>query len=136
MNTTRPLRVGLFGIGLEAYWSQFEGLKERLEGYVAQVADKLARPGVEICNAGLVEFVKQIPRGQLERKFLLRKMQDQQQKEGYTAKVKAWLEKPEQAEVLKAIRSMISRVMKPERQVQVIVNQAKNFIKNSGVKLS
>jgi hypothetical protein len=85
---------------------------------------------------GLVEFVKQIPREQLERKFLLRKMQDQQQKEGYTAKVKTWLEKPEQAEVLKAIRSMISPVMKPERQEQIIVNQAKNFIKNSGVKLS
>ena len=55
MNTTRPLRVGLFGIGLEAYWPQFEGLKERLEGYVAQVSDKLTRPGVEICNAGLVD---------------------------------------------------------------------------------
>jgi len=26
--------------------------------------------------------------------------------------------------------------MKPERQEQIIVNQAKNFIKNSGVKLS
>lgn len=85
---------------------------------------------------GLMEFVKQIPREQLERKFLLRKMPDQQQKEGYIAKVKTWLEKPEQAEVLKAIRSMISPVMKPERQEQVIVNQAKNFIKNSGVKLS
>jgi ribonuclease D len=85
---------------------------------------------------GLVEYVKELPREQLERKFLLRKMQDQQQKEGYTAKVKAWLEKPEQAEVLKAIRSMISPVMKPERQEQVIVNQAKNLIKNSGVKLS
>lgn len=56
MNTaTRPLRVGLFGIGLEAYWPQFAGLKERLEGYVACVAGKLARPGVEICNAGLVD---------------------------------------------------------------------------------
>lgn len=56
MNTaSRSLRVGLFGIGLEAYWPQFEGLKERLAGYVAQVAEKLARPGVEICNAGLVD---------------------------------------------------------------------------------
>ena len=26
---TRPLRVGLFGIGLDAYWPQFAGLKER-----------------------------------------------------------------------------------------------------------
>ena len=54
-HSTRPLRVGLFGIGLEAYWPQFAGLKERLEGYVAQVAEKLARPGVEICNAELVD---------------------------------------------------------------------------------
>ncbi|MDO8545666.1 MAG: arabinose isomerase [Opitutaceae bacterium] len=50
-----PLRVGLFGIGLDAYWPQFAGLKERLEGYVARVAQKLARPGVEVINIGLVD---------------------------------------------------------------------------------
>jgi L-arabinose isomerase len=50
-----PLRLGLFGIGLDAYWPQFAGLKERLEGYLARVAAKLARPGVEIVNAGLVD---------------------------------------------------------------------------------
>ncbi|MEN9468491.1 MAG: hypothetical protein RL630_224 [Verrucomicrobiota bacterium] len=55
MKHNAPLRVGLFGIGLDTYWPQFTGLKERLEGYVAQVAEKLARPGVEICNAGLVD---------------------------------------------------------------------------------
>lgn len=37
MNTPRqtdalPLRIGLFGIGLDVYWPQFAGLKERLEG--------------------------------------------------------------------------------------------------------
>ncbi|MGV8951152.1 MAG: arabinose isomerase, partial [Cypionkella sp.] len=51
----RPLKVGLFGIGLEAYWSQFEGLQARLQGYVDTVAAKLARPGVEIVNLGLVD---------------------------------------------------------------------------------
>ena len=50
-----PLRVGLFGIGLDTYWPQFDGLQQRLEGYVAQVAAKLQRPGVEIVNAGLVD---------------------------------------------------------------------------------
>jgi L-arabinose isomerase len=50
-----PLRIGLFGIGLDTYWPQFAGLKERLEGYVARVAEKLARPGVEIVNLGLVD---------------------------------------------------------------------------------
>ena len=43
------------GIGLDAYWSQFAGLKERLEGYVAQVAARLQRPGVEVVNLGLVD---------------------------------------------------------------------------------
>gem|GEM_PF-3780103 len=38
------VRIGLFGIGLDAYWPQFPGLKERLEGYIARVADRLARP--------------------------------------------------------------------------------------------
>jgi hypothetical protein len=30
-------RAGVFGIGLEAYWAQFSGLKERLEGYQRHV---------------------------------------------------------------------------------------------------
>jgi L-arabinose isomerase len=51
----RPLRVGLCGIGLEAYWSQFEGLKARLEGYVATVASRLERPGVAVVNLGLID---------------------------------------------------------------------------------
>jgi L-arabinose isomerase len=42
------LRVGLFGIGLEAYWSQFAGLEARLKGYVERVAERLAAPGREI----------------------------------------------------------------------------------------
>jgi L-arabinose isomerase len=55
MKSERPLRAGLCGIGLDAYWSQFEGLKERLEGYVAEVASRLERPGVEMINLGLVD---------------------------------------------------------------------------------
>lgn len=50
-----PLRIGLFGIGLEAYWSQFAGLRDRLTGYVDRVAEKLNRPGVEIVNLGLID---------------------------------------------------------------------------------
>ncbi|MGA2047551.1 MAG: arabinose isomerase [Terracidiphilus sp.] len=49
------LRVGLCGIGLDAYWPQFAGLKERLEGYVARVADRLARPGATVVNLGLID---------------------------------------------------------------------------------
>ncbi len=52
MNTCK---IGLFGIGLDAYWPQFAGLKERLEGYLAVVEGKLHRPGVEIVNLGLID---------------------------------------------------------------------------------
>jgi L-arabinose isomerase len=48
-------RIGLFGIGLEAYWPQFKGLKGRLEGYVRTVANRLERPGVEVVNLGLID---------------------------------------------------------------------------------
>ncbi len=51
----RPLRAGLCGIGLDAYWPQFAGLEERLKGYLAQMAARLARPGVEVVNLGLVD---------------------------------------------------------------------------------
>jgi L-arabinose isomerase len=49
------LRVGLCGIGLEAYWSQFAGLEERLKGYVAEMAVRLRRPGVEVVDLGLID---------------------------------------------------------------------------------
>jgi len=54
MNTCR---IGLFGVGLDAYWPQFPGLKARLESYLAQVHQKLARPGVEIVDLGLIDSV-------------------------------------------------------------------------------
>ena len=85
---------------------------------------------------GLVQFVKELPREQLERRFLLRKMQDQEQKQGYSAKVKAWLDKPEQADLVKSIKSIISPNMKPEKQEQALLTQAKNYIRNTGIKLS
>jgi L-arabinose isomerase len=49
------LKIGLFGIGLEAYWEQFEGLEERLTGYLGVVEQKLAAIHPEIVNLGLVD---------------------------------------------------------------------------------
>jgi L-arabinose isomerase len=52
----RPkLRVGLFAIGLEAYWSQFAGLEERLVESAGKIAGKLAREGVEIVDLGMID---------------------------------------------------------------------------------
>jgi L-arabinose isomerase len=49
------LRVGLFGIGLDAYWRQFSGLEERLRGYVRTVEERLRGPGRDVINFGLVD---------------------------------------------------------------------------------
>ncbi|MGH7952429.1 MAG: arabinose isomerase [Limisphaerales bacterium] len=57
MPAKNHLRIGLFGIGLEAYWPQFAGLKKRLEGYVHVVEKKLTRPGIEVVNLGLIDSV-------------------------------------------------------------------------------
>ena len=84
---------------------------------------------------GLVQFVKELPREQLERKFLLRKMQDEQRKQGYDAKVKAWLDRPEQAELVQSLKATISPEMKPEREAQMLVNHAKNYIRNTGIRI-
>ena len=48
-------KIGLFGIGLDAYWPQFPGLEERLKGYAGQVAQKLERAGAQVVNLGLID---------------------------------------------------------------------------------
>ena len=53
--STSLLKVGLFGIGLDTYWPQFEGLEARLLGYLQEVANKLQRPYAEVVNLGLVD---------------------------------------------------------------------------------
>lgn len=50
-----PPTVGLFAVGLEEYWDQFEGLHDRLDGYRAQVHEKLEGRGADVVDAGLVD---------------------------------------------------------------------------------
>ena len=47
--------VGLLGLGLEAYWEQFAGLHDRLQGYIAEVEQKIAGPSRTIVNLGLID---------------------------------------------------------------------------------
>ena len=49
------LKIGLFGIGLDAYWPQFPGLEDRLKGYGRQVADQLEKAGAQVVNLGLID---------------------------------------------------------------------------------
>lgn len=50
-----PVRIGLFSIALEAYWPQFEGLRERLLGYNKRIEQSLQREGVEVVNLGMID---------------------------------------------------------------------------------
>ncbi len=52
---TLPARVGIFGIGLAAYWPQFSGLKERLEGYQRGIEAKISAMGCTVVSAGLTD---------------------------------------------------------------------------------
>ena len=46
------MKIGLFGIGLNTYWGQFDGLLERLQGYQRQIAEKMSGMGAEVVDAG------------------------------------------------------------------------------------
>ena len=48
-------KIGLFGIGLETYWPQFQGLRDRLVGYQGQIGKQIKSHGVELVDAGLVD---------------------------------------------------------------------------------
>ncbi len=49
------LRVGLCGIGLDAYWPQFAGLRDQLEGYLGKVQERIGKMDVEVVPLGLVD---------------------------------------------------------------------------------
>lgn len=55
MSAKTTTTVGLYGIGLETYWPQFEGLRERLVGYQGVVADKLRSLGANVVDVGLID---------------------------------------------------------------------------------
>lgn len=49
------LKVGIFGVGLDTYWPQFDGLEVRLRAYTQLAARQIERPGVEVVNLGLID---------------------------------------------------------------------------------
>ncbi|MBA4409564.1 MAG: L-fucose/L-arabinose isomerase family protein [Bacteroidota bacterium] len=48
-------KVGLFGIGLDIYWEQFDGLFNNLKAYQEQIKNKITGFGVEVADAGMVD---------------------------------------------------------------------------------
>jgi L-arabinose isomerase len=51
-------KVGLFGIGLDTYWGQFDGLLENLKNYQSQIKARIEGFGVEVVNAGMVDNIE------------------------------------------------------------------------------
>ena len=51
------IKIGLYGIGLDTYWNQFDGLLDRLQGWQQTIADKIIEdhPDVEVVNTGIVD---------------------------------------------------------------------------------
>jgi len=52
---TNPMKLGLYGIGLDTYWSQFEGLLDELRGHQDRIAANIADMGVRVVDAGMVD---------------------------------------------------------------------------------
>ena len=51
------------------------------------------------------------------------------------SKVKTWLEKPEQAEILGYLREMIRPTLRPERHEEFILKKAQRFLRTTGFQL-
>ncbi len=51
----KDVKVGLFGIGLDTYWPQFEGLLTRLKGYQKEIKTKMESFGTTVIDAGMVD---------------------------------------------------------------------------------
>lgn len=53
--TIKKIKVGLYGIGLDTYWNQFEGLYDRLCNYQKIIKEKLEGFNVSVIDTGLVD---------------------------------------------------------------------------------
>jgi len=49
------VKTGLFGVGLNTYWPQFEGLYDRLTGYQNEIAARMKLLGADVVNVGMVD---------------------------------------------------------------------------------
>ena len=55
-------KVGLFGIGLETYWSQFDGLLENLNKYQRLIRQRLESYNINVIDEGIIDNVNNAKR--------------------------------------------------------------------------
>jgi L-arabinose isomerase len=53
----KRIKVGLFGIGLDTYWGQFDGLLNKLTLCQQRIKSRLEQSGVDVIDAGMVDTV-------------------------------------------------------------------------------
>jgi len=49
------IKAGLFGVGLDTYWAQFDGLLDNLKKYQGQIKNQIEQFGVEVIDGGMVD---------------------------------------------------------------------------------
>lgn len=55
LKETKKPRIGIYTMGLKSYWTQFEGLKERITGYGEFITGKVRDMNAEVFFYGLVD---------------------------------------------------------------------------------
>jgi len=87
-------------------------------------------------NEKLVSFVKNLPREELERKYLLSKMNAAKQQEGYNQKVLAYMNHPQNAHFKEMIMGKIPQNIPENERPEQILKEAKIEIRNTGMRIS
>lgn len=49
------MKAGIFSIGNEAYWPQFDGFLDKLNGYHKQIGDRISDMDIELVDAGMID---------------------------------------------------------------------------------
>ena len=49
------MKTGIFSIGLDTYWPQFDGLLDKLLGYHGKIRERISTMGTDIVDAGMVD---------------------------------------------------------------------------------
>ncbi|MBK8884688.1 MAG: L-fucose/L-arabinose isomerase family protein [Bacteroidales bacterium] len=49
------IKIGLFGIGLDTYWGQFDGLLDKLLSFQLRIKQRLEQSGAVVTDAGMVD---------------------------------------------------------------------------------
>ncbi len=88
-------------------------------------------------NEKLVSYTKALPREELERKYLLTKMNAEKQQQGYDQKVLEFINKPENSKLKRSISATIPKYVTDEsKKTKKLLYLTKNTIRNEGIKIS